>query len=39
MYNDEIAIVDIPQQNPNYNEVTTAKKNLAIFRYTFIVPK
>ena len=39
MHNDEITIVDVPQQNPNYNEVTAAKLNLAIYRDTFIVSK
>lgn len=39
MHNDEITIVDVPQQNPNYNEVTVTKINLAIYRDTFIVPK
>ena len=39
MHNDEITIVDVPEQNLNYNEVTVAKINLAIYRDTFIVPK
>ena len=39
MHNDEITIVDVPQQNPNYNEVTMAKINLAIYRDACIVPK
>ena len=39
MHNDEITYLNVPQQNPNYNEVTATKINLAIYRDTFIVPK